>query len=424
MHSRFVVIVLLFCVVFSVRAFAQTQDAETLRNSISKQNELIKQLEAEIAQYQKDLTVVSSQKQNLSTAIKEIDTSRKRAEASIALTKQKINQAESKIRQLETEINTHTIKIGEGTDAVRKAIRFVDQEDNTSLIELMLRNDSISESWEDVDRVLQMEKSIGERVSYLKKERDTIAMLKGSHETQKRELTVQEKEYVSNKQSLDVAKQEKAKLLTQTKNQESQFQKILNAKKAAKKEFEDQLRDYESQLKFVLDTSKLPPVGRGVLSWPLDKIKITQKFGNTAFARSGAYSGQGHNGVDFNAATGTPVKAALNGVVQGTGNTDQYGGCYSYGKWVLIKHPNNLTTLYAHFSSIGVDVGQQVTTGQVIGYSGNTGYSTGPHLHFSVFASDAVNVVKMSTIRPTSPCRNAAIPVSAWNGYLDPLEYL
>jgi murein DD-endopeptidase MepM/ murein hydrolase activator NlpD len=184
------------------------------------------------------------------------------------------------------------------------------------------------------------------------------------------------------------------------------------------------MSSYESKLRYVLDRTKIPAAGKGILSWPLDKVRITQKFGSTAFARGGAYGGKGHNGVDFQAAIGTPVKAALSGTVLVTGNTDVARACYSYGKYVLLRHPNGLTTLYAHLSSIAVSSGQSVGTGDVIGYSGNTGYSTGPHLHFTVYASDAVKVVRMGDVRSSSPCKNVAVPVSAWTGYLNPLEYL
>ena len=73
------------------------------------------------------------------------------------------------------------------------------------------------------------------------------------------------------------------------------------------------------------------------------------------------------------------------------GNTDQSCQGVSCGKWVLIKHANNLSTLYAHLSIIKVSGGQQVETGQLVGYSGDTGYATGPHLH-GVFASEGVEI--------------------------------
>ena len=104
------------------------------------------------------------------------------------------------------------------------------------------------------------------------------------------------------------------------------------------------------------------------------------------------YNGYGHNGVDFRASIGTPVKAALTGVVKGIGDTDQVCPGASYGRWILLEHFNGLSTLYAHLSLIKISEREPVATGAVIGYSGATGYATGPHLHFTVYATQGVQV--------------------------------
>jgi len=191
-----------------------------------------------------------------------------------------------------------------------------------------------------------------------------------------------------------------------------------------------ELDELESQLQFILDPDSIPSAGSAVLRWPLDSVYITQYFGNTQFAQSGAYNGSGHNGVDMGTPTGTKIRAALSGTVTAWGNTD-FGGCSSYGKWILLKHANGLSTLYAHLSLISVQKGQSVSTGDVIGYSGNTGYSTGPHLHFSVFATNGVQVLKLSDYyaqngRGATACSSAgvSIPVAAYSAYLNPIDYL
>ena len=85
-----------------------------------------------------------------------------------------------------------------------------------------------------------------------------------------------------------------------------------------------------------------------------------------------------HAGVDIAASQGTPIKAAGDGVVKMAGVN---GG---YGNWTLIDHGGGLATGYAHQSRIAVSIGQHVSTGEVIGYVGSTGASTGPHLHWEV----------------------------------------
>ena len=182
--------------------------------------------------------------------------------------------------------------------------------------------------------------------------------------------------------------------------------------------------DFESQLQIAIDPASIPAPGSKVLASPLDSIKITQNFGDTEFALRGAYKGKGHNGVDFRAAPGTSVRSVLSGVVTATGNTDAVAGCYSYGKWILVKHNNGLSSLYAHLSHVSAERGDQVLTGQIIGYSGNTGFSTGPHLHLGLFVTEGVRVVRFGDIKEKTNCANAYIPVAPHEAYLNPLSYL
>ncbi len=89
----------------------------------------------------------------------------------------------------------------------------------------------------------------------------------------------------------------------------------------------------------------------------------------------------GHNGIDFGAPVGTPVLASASGKVIIARSSGYNGG---YGLYIVISHSNGTQTLYAHLSYLNVSVGDDVSKGQVIGKVGNTGRSTGPHLHFEV----------------------------------------
>jgi murein DD-endopeptidase MepM/ murein hydrolase activator NlpD len=89
----------------------------------------------------------------------------------------------------------------------------------------------------------------------------------------------------------------------------------------------------------------------------------------------------GYNGVDYGMPVGTPLYAAAPGSVLISKSAGWNGG---YGNYVVIKHPNGTQTVYGHMSGVIVSVGQNVVQGQLIGYSGNTGRSTGPHLHFEI----------------------------------------
>lgn len=99
----------------------------------------------------------------------------------------------------------------------------------------------------------------------------------------------------------------------------------------------------------------------------------------------------GKNGADIGGKIGTPIYAAASGKVI---VADDYGYNGGYGQYVVISHPNGTQTLYAHMSSVGVSVGQTVQQGDMIGKLGNTGKSTGPHLHFEV--RGAVNPIAIN----------------------------
>ncbi len=91
--------------------------------------------------------------------------------------------------------------------------------------------------------------------------------------------------------------------------------------------------------------------------------------------------GPGHRGIDIGAPTGTNIYASASGTVL-IAKTGWSGG---YGNMVIVQHPNGTKTLYAHMSKLGTNNGAKVTQGQIIGYVGSTGRSTGPHIHFEVF---------------------------------------
>lgn len=103
---------------------------------------------------------------------------------------------------------------------------------------------------------------------------------------------------------------------------------------------------------------------------------------STPFGERGPYWRLGyHPGIDFAVPTGTPIKAVADGVVI-EAEPEGYGN--GYGHYVKIDHGDGLISLYGHMSTLQVEVGDQVTAGQVIGRSGNTGFSTGPHLHLEM----------------------------------------
>lgn len=180
----------------------------------------------------------------------------------------------------------------------------------------------------------------------------------------------------------------------------SQLLKELEANQA---QYENQLDEIDSQIQAIDDeiaaaqaelrrqiangNAVQVDTGTGYL-WPLDGCyTITSLFGGRTDPIT--HQPATHLGTDIRASNGTPIRAARGGTVI----TSVKRG--SYGEYVVVDHYDGVTTLYAHMSSRAVSVGQTVSQGQVLGYVGSTGRSTGNHLHFEV----SVNGVRQDAIK-------------------------
>ena len=420
------ILAVVFCI--ATNAFLESASAQTpeeLERDIAKHNEQIVELDKEIAAYERQLTEIGSQKQTLQSTVGGLEIQQKQLQTKIRATKNKISALGLEIKELSGDIVDKEVLIEHGTDALGASIRSINQSSRQSLVETVLGGSTISSLWEEVEAVQQVQTAVRENVSALLRAKESLTKSRAESETKHRKLSTERSTLSAQEQSLTITVREHKNLLAETREKESVFQELLEEKRMAKIAFENALLDLESRLEYAYDPSTVPRAAGGILRWPLDNVKVTQYFGNTQFARSGAYSGKGHNGIDLRASIGTPVKAALSGTVEGTGNTDAINKCYSYGKWVLIRHPNGLSTLYAHLSHISVSTGDVVSTGTIIGYSGFTGYATGPHLHFSVYASNGVKIMRLAdAIGKSTPCANAVIPISPLGAYLNPMDYL
>ncbi|MGC3997013.1 MAG: M23 family metallopeptidase [Anaeromyxobacter sp.] len=141
---------------------------------------------------------------------------------------------------------------------------------------------------------------------------------------------------------------------------------------------------------------------RGFLKSPLKFARITSGFGNRNHPLLGYQ--RAHQGVDYGAPIGTPVWAVGDGMVKQAGWN---GGC---GKSVILRHRNGFESVYCHLSGVAVSAGRAVSQKQVIGYTGNTGLSTGPHLHYAVKQGGAyVNPLQLKIPRD-APLPEAWMP--------------
>jgi murein DD-endopeptidase MepM/ murein hydrolase activator NlpD len=117
-----------------------------------------------------------------------------------------------------------------------------------------------------------------------------------------------------------------------------------------------------------------------------------------------------HQGIDYGAPTGTPIVAATDGVIAFAG---WHGG---HGNYVRINHSGGMATGYGHMSRIIARAGQRVQMGQLIGYVGSTGLSTGPHLHYELYRNGAA--INPASVKFTSTARLAGAALARFRGQM------
>ncbi|NCU42384.1 MAG: hypothetical protein EOM19_06750, partial [Candidatus Moranbacteria bacterium] len=217
---------------------------------------------------------------------------------------------------------------------------------------------------------------------------------------------------------LEVVTLQKEALLEKTLTEKGQYAWRLDKVEEEIQKVTQEIASIEASKVSRLNFASLPPAKKGLIAYPIRSPFVTQSYGMTNYAKSGVYGynkdgrPNPHNGVDFGAPVGTPLYAVADGTVIADGDN----GRYAYGKWIALQHTidgKNFVTLYGHLSKKSVKKGEGVKEGDRIGDMGNTGNSTGPHLHFGVYSAESFELNNFSG--------GGKIPIGA---HVDPMRYL
>jgi len=414
--------ILLLSLVIAVGAplYTSAATADEIKAQIQAHDAQIKALQTEIAGYQQQLNTLGTQKNTLQSAVNALVVSQKQLASKIKVSQTNIAWANKQIKELSLSIGDKEVAIVTDQEAIGKALRTIAETDQVSLFAQLVSTDSLTAAWKTADEAIQFNRALGANIADLRSARVVLTDNRDKVTAEKNKLVKLQNELMVQNKSLEVSKAAQQKLLADTKNQESGYQALIAQKRAQQAQFEKQQYDFEQQLKTVLDPASIPTAGKGILAWPVANPRITQYFGKTVDAKVLYVSGT-HGGVDFGAPIGTPVKAALTGTVTDTESVRIKAGC-QYGKFIVVKHVNGLSTIYGHLSHVYVQPGSTVTTGQTIGLSGDTGYATGPHLHFGVYATQGMRVVDARELGSVN-CAGIKTVAASPNAYLNPMAY-
>lgn len=412
--TRLILTVLFSGSVLFSAIFAITQAAEDSVNTLSEKEKERKEnledeydaLTAKIKAYNQIIDLKQRQGATLAEQIEGLQAQADKLQLEIDTTTKKIRELENQITSLSLRITEKSALVEQQKRILSELMRvYYTDFSNENAPFLLSSAESLlyfkTENW-----TTDVSDKVSNLLDSVKTLRDGLAEEQALLTEKKAEVDTLYQGLAERNKSLEDAKRSKASLLSKTQAEESKYEALVDDLQKQREDIENEIEDLEAGK----STAGLPSYSKGLLAYPVKKVSISQGYGKTSFSKK-AYASGKHNGIDFTGSSGTAIYAAGSGKVVGTGNL----GKYAYGKWIAIDHGDGMVTLYGHLSSIGVSNGKSVKKGDKIGGMGSTGYSTGTHLHFTVFSEKSYEVVASKTVK------GLKIPVGAT---VNPAVYL
>jgi murein DD-endopeptidase MepM/ murein hydrolase activator NlpD len=289
--------------------------------------------------------------------------------------KKKVNQTKQELNVLERNLDSLENKLQSRHKLLNQRLVAIYKRGPLTYLQIVFNSGSFGDlvsNFGSVAYFIRSDMNLIEEVEQAKAEvgvqQRKVADRKSRMEAELREIVVLQNQVVREQRKI-------SQKVVSTKSELASIQKDRSRLEKALEEYEETSRQIEAQIRRAQQTNPGKILGTGRLIWPV-RGRISSYFGwrTHPILRTKKY----HNGIDLAVPSGTPVKAADSGVVLVSG---WRGG---YGNFVAIDHGKGISTCYGHNSRLLVKVGQRVEKGQTIAISGNTGLSTGPHLHFEV----------------------------------------
>ena len=377
--KKIVSIFLIIIIMLSTIVFAVTQsEIDELKSNSSDIEDKIKEAEQKQEEVEEQITEATKQIQELTgriteyqNQIDELDEELDELEESIAKTEEELEQAEKKYLEQEEALKARIVAQYEAGE--------------TTYLDVILGGGSLWDmisNWQIASDIAEMDNRLLEEIEENKLK---IEEAKKSLETNKEQVETLKTSKQNTADALKDSQEQKEQQVAELNEDEKLLQEEIDKLNEENAEIERQLRQKEQQYKeqlnrlnsgnYTASSETINLGGSGVLQKPLTGGVVTA----TMYYSSGNY----HGAIDWGVPVGTTVYAADDGVVLSAGWRS--GG---YGYATIIQHSNGLRTYYGHGNgTFFVSEGDIVTRGQAIMLSGNTGNSTGPHLHFEVRVS-------------------------------------
>ena len=345
------------------------------------------ELNQKIKETKENLNEVNDQKAESEDKVEDLTSQIEEYEKEINSLKSEIEQKNKEIKEMQKKLDKLEEERQEKQDLLDERLITIYENGETSYLDVLLSSADITDFISKYYMVETLTEADKELIEGLEADKKEIEETKNNLNESLKEVEDKKDEQEAIQKKLNKAKNQEEKKVEDLTAQSEDLEEDIEAYEKKMKELDAKEKAQEEALKHKIEqaqeehdsnsssgSSSGGSNSKGFIR-PVKSGSITA----TMYYSSGKY----HGAVDFGVSVGTPVYAAADGIVV----ISTWGGSDSYGYYIKIKHYNGLYTLYAHGSSLVASVGQQVKQGQLIMYSGNTGNSTGPHLHFEVRVS-------------------------------------
>lgn len=416
--KRILCAMLCVCMISIPMAIPTTVSAE---DSISDLEQQLQQLEQENQKYQKilddtksDIAEKEEYKSALVSKVQVLD-------EKIAVTREKISSLNDDIKEKQDAYDKGLLEVEDQFDALANRLRILYMSGNATDLEIIFGAKDFSDLIDKMELVKSLANSDQELISEIQTKLDELSTKKEALEADKKDLETQQASLKSDQDEFNKLISDNDEILKNLYASNSEAQNSLESAALQSDEIEAKISQYYAAQKAAAEhaaqasqsssssgsssssssssssgssssgssssgsSSVIVPSGSG-FAWPTPGfVSLSSEW----FEDREVYN---HGGIDIAGAgiMGTPVVAAADGTVVATNSscTHNWGKSYScgcgggYGNYVMISHAGGKMTVYGHLTSLTVSSGQSVSRGQVIGYVGSTGNSTGPHLHY------------------------------------------
>lgn len=371
--------------------------ADSISSLPAEKNNLEDQLDdikAKIKAYKQIINLKERQGTTLADQIKTLEAQAEALQAQIDANSRTLSTLEDEIKTLNVRITEKEALIQNQKKILSELMRssYADYSSNAPLF-FLASSDSFS-YLHQADRVYQTSDKVREILESVQNLRQGLITEQDEVENKKAVADNLRAQLSERETYLEITKGNKEKLLGKTQAEVAKYDDLVDDLEEQREAIEDEIEELEAGKVGELNLKDMPSFKKGTLSYPVKSVRVTQGYGKTKFAKR-AYASGMHNGIDYGGSIGTAILAAADGKVISTGDL----GRYAYGRWIAIDHGNGLVTMYGHLSSIGVSRGEKVDRGDTIGKMGSTGFSTGSHVHFTVFSAKSYEVVNSKSVK-------------------------